>query len=377
MTIPFDIRIFNIVYESGKYLLPALLVLWLVWLIYVMILRKRKQFLWTSAAFISIFIIGGVFTWSGWHYRMKLYERYALVPPDAGRADVNSPQKIYNINRMPAEVRREYAKNNYRPRKRQVYGQIVLVFLLTPVTLLGQWLLFLLFFRRKKQPENPDSTIVPPDWKFRLARAGFIAGAILGFGSVCMIGDITNWLLCSCIPLILPLYFGKWKNWRIPAIILTLIFLYFGTVSCILDARRSRKILKAKYKTEFLTSAQKPGCLGAKVFNDPEWQKYFAELKQNPDKFEFLLFLFPDTAETKIHICNFENASTGVLAVMIAEKITGSSWTNYDGNDQLLITAVNQAKTAFPQHAPLKKVLTAPASCRELQEFFRKAYSGK
>lgn len=374
MAIPFSIRIFNIVYESGKYLLPALLTLWLVWLICVIIQRKRKQFFWTSAVFIGIFIIGGVFTWSGWHYRMKLYERYALVQPNA---DNSSRQKTYDLDRMPAEVRREYAKNHYRPRQRQVYGQIVWVLLLTPITLLGQWLLYLLFFRRKKQAENPDAPAILPDWKFRLARAGFIAGAILGFGSVCMIGDITNWLLCSCIPLILPLYFGKWKNWRIPAIILTLIFLYFGTVSCILAARRSRKILKAKYKTEFLTSAQKPGCLGAKVFNDPEWQKYFAELKQNPDKFEFLLFLFPDTAETKIHICNFENASTGVLAVMIAEKITGSSWTNYDGNDQLLITAVNQAKTAFPQHAPLKKVLTAPASCRELQEFFRKAYSGK
>ena len=32
---------------------------------------------------------------------------------------------------------------------------------------------------------------------------------------------------------------------------------------------------------------------------------------------------------------------------------------------------------AVPRHAPLKKVLAAPASCAELQKFFRKAYTGK
>ena len=45
MDIPFDIKIFNWIYESGKYLLPLLFVLWLTWLFGVIILRKRKQFL--------------------------------------------------------------------------------------------------------------------------------------------------------------------------------------------------------------------------------------------------------------------------------------------------------------------------------------------
>lgn len=42
MDIPFDIKIFSLIYESGKYLLPLLFVLWLTWLICVTILRKKK-----------------------------------------------------------------------------------------------------------------------------------------------------------------------------------------------------------------------------------------------------------------------------------------------------------------------------------------------
>ena len=43
MDIPFNIRIFNWIYESGKYLLPLLFILWLTWLIWAIILRRKKQ----------------------------------------------------------------------------------------------------------------------------------------------------------------------------------------------------------------------------------------------------------------------------------------------------------------------------------------------
>ena len=62
MDIPFGIKIFNWIYESGKYLLPFLFVLWLTWLFCVIILRKRKQFLLTSAAFLIFCMLSAAFT---------------------------------------------------------------------------------------------------------------------------------------------------------------------------------------------------------------------------------------------------------------------------------------------------------------------------
>lgn len=122
---------------------------------------------------------------------------------------------------------------------------------------------------------------------------------------------------------------------------------------------------------------EKPGCTGAKVFARPEWRRFFAAAKKDPALFEFLLSRFSSAEETKIHICNWENASEGVLAVFAAERITGRSGLDYDGPDPGLKAAVRGARNAVPRHAPLKKVLAAPASCAELRKFFRKAYREK
>ena len=242
MDIPLDIKVFNWIYESGKYLLPFLLVLWLTWLIAVLILRKKKQFLCTSAVFIIHCFLNAAFTWSGWHYRMQLRERYALVKPQLVEGQKYSTAKVYNINLMPADISSEYAKDHYSPRRRGVIAQFIWVVLLTPFTFLIQWILYRIFFCRKKTAENTDFSALPPDWKYRLARAGFIAGIIIGAGTFLLIGSVTNWLLCSCIPLLLPLYFGGWKNWRIPALIFILLFLWGGIVSCVWDVQRSNNL---------------------------------------------------------------------------------------------------------------------------------------
>lgn len=128
------------------------------------------------------------------------------------------------------------------------------------------------------------------------------------------------------------------------------------------------------YSNGFEVLAQKPGCIGAQVFQRPEWRKFFAEAKRNPELYNFLLSKFPDPGPTQVHICNWENASKGVLAVMSAEKITGRSWMSYDGDDPEIRSAVKMAETHFPQHFPLKKILTKPKCCRELQNFFLRAY---
>lgn len=116
------------------------------------------------------------------------------------------------------------------------------------------------------------------------------------------------------------------------------------------------------------------GCIGGKIFCNSDWQAFFSDLKSDAEKFEFLLAVFPDKKESKIHICNWENASNGVLAVLVAEQVTGRSWLDYNGKNPLILEAVKQAKTTQPQHGPLKKILSDPSSVQELQDFFRQAY---
>lgn len=131
------------------------------------------------------------------------------------------------------------------------------------------------------------------------------------------------------------------------------------------------------YSKSFEILSQKPGCTGAKVFQRSEWQDFFHAAKKDPKLFEFLLSKFPDRGTTKIHICNWENASQGLLAVMSVEIITGRSWMSYVGDDPEIRNAVKAAETHFPRHSPLKKILEDPKCCRELQNFFRRAYHGQ
>ena len=131
------------------------------------------------------------------------------------------------------------------------------------------------------------------------------------------------------------------------------------------------------YSKAFEILSQKPGCTGAQVFQRPEWRDFFRAANKDPKLFEFLLSKFPDRGTTEIHICNWGNASQGLLAVMSAEMITGRSWMSYDGDDPEIKSAVKAAETHFPRHSPLKKILANPKSCRELQIFFRRAYHGQ
>ena len=128
------------------------------------------------------------------------------------------------------------------------------------------------------------------------------------------------------------------------------------------------------YSSEFDALAEKPGCTGAQVFARPEWREFFASAKKDPKRFEYLLTQFSVSKPTQIHICNWENASQGVLAVMSAEIITCRSWMDYDGANPDIKNCVNLAKTTLPQHRQLQKILTDPVCRRELQNFFRRAY---
>ena len=64
----------------------------------------------------------------------------------------------------------------------------------------------------------------PKKWRSELAAIGLTAGAVMIFFSLFALGDPNVWLLVSCIPLLLPLFFGSWLKMKLPA----LLFLAFA-----------------------------------------------------------------------------------------------------------------------------------------------------
>ena len=58
------------------------------------------------------------------------------------------------------------------------------------------------------------------NWKNELAAVGLTAGTVMFFLSFFVLGDPNVWLLVSCIPLLLPLFFGPWLKMKLPALLL-------------------------------------------------------------------------------------------------------------------------------------------------------------
>ena len=75
-------------------------------------------------------------------------------------------------------------------------AQIIWGIVLTPVTLLGQLILYLIYFRKRKA-ENGIIIYPPKDWQHRLARAGFILGAFTGITIFILTGSGNIWQLWS------------------------------------------------------------------------------------------------------------------------------------------------------------------------------------
>ena len=111
MEIPASLKIFNNIYECRLWLIIPLAVLWSVFLSMQLYHRKRKAFFITLAALpLVILPIAVATTWSGWHYRMELRDRFA---PNT------------NINQMPPAIHAEYARHDFRPRFRDVKAMIL------------------------------------------------------------------------------------------------------------------------------------------------------------------------------------------------------------------------------------------------------------
>ena len=117
MTVPADLKIFNLIYEYRLYALVPLFLAWLLVLRNLLIRRKRVFFLWLLVLPVVIQGLNVGAVYSGWHYRMELRDRFARVPCDRFGAT--------DINLMPPEIHAEYAKHNFHPRFRDVKAGIV------------------------------------------------------------------------------------------------------------------------------------------------------------------------------------------------------------------------------------------------------------
>ena len=120
--IPFELKIFGIIYECGRWLTPVLAFAWFFYALLLMIRLNRRFWWWLAVLSFVILPLGIGITWCGWHYRMELYDRFA-----------KTPQGWHNINVMPPEARVEYEKHDSHPRARDLTAQTAACIVLLPV----------------------------------------------------------------------------------------------------------------------------------------------------------------------------------------------------------------------------------------------------
>ena len=114
MEIPFELSIFSWIYEIGRWVVLTLLVAGLLFCFFLPLWRKPVLLIFCVIFPILFGAVNFCVTWCGFHYRMELRDRW-------GKDSLGN----VNISLMPPEIRREYAKHDYHPRKRNLKGAIV------------------------------------------------------------------------------------------------------------------------------------------------------------------------------------------------------------------------------------------------------------
>ena len=120
--IPGDLRIFSWIYECRGWVLIPLFALWAVGGVYFLFRLRKVFFLWLLIWPLFLQPLSIAATYSGWHYRMELYRRFAVTP-----------QGWTNIDVMPPEIRAEYAKHDYHPRFRDIKAKMLGTIVFTPL----------------------------------------------------------------------------------------------------------------------------------------------------------------------------------------------------------------------------------------------------
>ena len=254
-TIPISLKILSIMGEGGNFLLPFLFILFGGGLFWVIRKKKKLLFFLSPYLFLLLILLGAGFTFLSWQYRMGLLREFGKVE--------YRDHTAYNVNRLPPAIYKEYAKNDFRPRFRDVKAKLITFVLLIPLVFFIQWLLFVLFFRKRRKEEKEENNNDPPYplWKQNLAEGGLIAGILLGLGSIFLLRSGSIYLLIATSPLILPLLFGRWKKEKLFAGIFLLLFLSGSLLSFYREEKRASKI-----KGLLLLHKERHGFTLARVF---------------------------------------------------------------------------------------------------------------
>ena len=132
MTIPDDLKIFSLIYEYRHFILFPLVALWIAGAFYFLFRLKKVFFLWLLIFPLFLSPLQIAFVYSGWHYRMEFYDRFA-----------KTPHGWHDIDCMPPTIRAEYAKHNYHPRFRDMKALGVGTVVLTPLLYILGGLIFI------------------------------------------------------------------------------------------------------------------------------------------------------------------------------------------------------------------------------------------
>ena len=114
MNIPEELRVFSLIYEFRNVFLIPLFIIWIGGFFYLLFKQRKKFFIWLLILPFIIQPINIAATYCGWHYRMELRKRFGKMPGG-----------FINIDYMPPEIRKEYAKRNYHPRLRDIKVMII------------------------------------------------------------------------------------------------------------------------------------------------------------------------------------------------------------------------------------------------------------
>ena len=151
MNIPDDLKIYSFIYEYFNWVFLPLTAIWIAGGIYLMIRVKKVFFLWLLIFPLVLSPLQIACVYSGWHYRMELYDRFA-----------KTPHGWHDIDCMPPEIRAEYAKHNYHPRFRDMKSMGVGTIVLTPLLYALGGLAFITissiksWLNRRKKDEKED-----------------------------------------------------------------------------------------------------------------------------------------------------------------------------------------------------------------------------
>ena len=131
--IPRNLLVFRKIYDLRRSVLVVLALAWLIYAVRLLVRRRRSFFAWLLVLPLVILPLCIGMTWCGWHYRMELRREFAGYSAEAG---------AYSLDRMPPNIRVEYARNDYHPRFRDIKAQMLGTVVFMPILYLIGFLLF-------------------------------------------------------------------------------------------------------------------------------------------------------------------------------------------------------------------------------------------